>query len=58
MGLYGIDRKKKQIVKYPSDIDPNYLLLIKTSLGTGQIEKISVNLSSRMNTITLKYDTE
>lgn len=52
------NRKKKQKVKFPllSDIDTNKL--IKTYLGDGQIEKISVNLSSRMNQITLRYDTE
>lgn len=55
---YGIERKKKQTVNFPSvdDLDP--MQLIKTSIGTGQIEKISVNLSSRMNKITVKHDTE
>lgn len=51
-------RNKKQKVKFPTlqDIDTNKL--IKTYLGNGQIEKISVNLSSRINEVTLKYDTE
>lgn len=54
----GIERKKKQTVSFPSlqDIDP--MKLIKTYIGDGQIDKISVNLHSRMNKITVKYDTE
>lgn len=56
--LSGIERKKKQTVQFPSEDDPDPMKLIKTSLGDGQIEKISVNLSSRMNKITLRYDTE
>lgn len=54
----GIERKKKQNVQFPSiaDIDP--MKLIKTYIGSGQIDKISVNLHSRMNKITVKYDTE
>jgi hypothetical protein len=55
---YGIDRKKKQTVEYPSIDDPNPMQLIKTYIGSGQIDKLSVNLHSRMNKITLKYDTE
>jgi len=54
----GVEKNKKQTVNYPSDSDPDPLLLIKTSLGYGQIEKININLSSRMNEISLKYDTE
>lgn len=49
---------KKQNIKLPSrtSLDPNNL--IKTSLGFGRIEKISVNLSSRMNDIELSYAAE
>lgn len=55
---YGIDRKKKQTVQFPAvdDIDP--FKLIKTNLGNGWVDKISINLHSRMNKVTLKYDTE
>ena len=56
--VQGIKRGKKQNVKYPSLEDPNPLQLIKTYIGDGQIQKLSVNLSSRMNEIQLKYDTE
>lgn len=55
---YGIDRKKKQTLNYPSMDDPDPMKLIKTGLGYGQVDKISVNLCSRMNKLTLKYDTE
>lgn len=58
MRVRGIERKKKQKVAFPSLDDPNPLQLIKTYLGDGQIEKLSVNLQSRMNDIELKYDTE
>ncbi len=54
----GVERKKKQKVAFPSLDDPNPLQLIKTYLGVGQIEKLSINLQSRMNDIELKYDTE
>jgi hypothetical protein len=54
----GIDRKKKQTLNYPSIDDHDPMQLIRTKLGNGQIEKISINLCSRMNKLTLKYDTE
>ena len=54
----GIERKKKQTVNFPSIDDPDPMQLIKTPMGMGQIEKISVNLCSRMNKTTVKYDTE
>lgn len=56
--VQGVERKKKQKVAFPTLEDPDPLKLIKTGLGDGQIEKLSVNLSSRMNDIQLKYDTE
>lgn len=51
-------RKKKQKLKFPSIEDIDTTKLVKTYLGNGQIEKITVNLSSRINEVTLKYDTE
>lgn len=54
----GIQRGKKQKARYPSLTDPDPIKLVKTYLGDGEIQKISVNLSSRMNDLTLKYDTE
>lgn len=54
----GIKRLKTQTLKFPAFNDPNTLQLIKTNLGNGTIQKMSVNLSSRNAQTTLKYDTE
>lgn len=51
-------RKRKQKVKFPTLETIDTKKLVKTYLGNGQIEKISINLSSRINEVTLKYDTE
>lgn len=57
--IKGIQRKKKQSIKFPGgDADPDPIHLIKTAIGNGQIEKISITLSSRNINATLKYDTE
>ena len=54
-----IERKKKQTLNFPAGItDPNPMKLVKTYIGNGQIDKISVNLSSRNVKATLNYDTE
>ena len=54
----GIKKLKTQTLKFPALNDPNTLQLIKTNLGNGTIQKMSVNLSSRNANTTLKYDTE
>ena len=54
----GIKRLKTQKLKFPMLNDPDTLKLIKTNLGNGVIQKMSVNLSSRIADTTLKYDTE
>ena len=54
----GIKRLKTQKLKFPMLYDPDTLKLIKTNLGNGVIQKMSVNLSSRNANTTLKYDTE
>lgn len=57
--LGGLERKKKQTLNFPAgDTDPNPMQLIKTYIGNGQIDKLSVNLCSRNIKATLKYDTE
>lgn len=54
-----VKRSKKQKVKYPGGEDePNPFELVKTFIGEGECEKISLNLSSRMITANLKYATE
>lgn len=54
----GIERKKKQTFSFPANDDPNPMQLIKTYIGNGQVDKLSVNLCSRNIKATLKYDTE
>ena len=54
----GVKKLKTQTLKFPSLHDPNTLQLIKTDLGYGTIQKLSVNLCSRNANTTLKYDTE
>lgn len=56
---YGIQRRKSQTITFPvGDNDPDILELVKTQIGNGEFEKISINLSSRTAEATLKYDTE
>lgn len=55
---YGIERKKKQTFSFPANDDPNPMQLIKTYIGNGQVDKLSINLCSRSIKTTLKYDTE
>lgn len=55
---YGIERKKKQTFSFPANDDPDPMQLIKTYIGNGQVDKLSVNLCSRSIKTTLKYDTE
>lgn len=56
--VQGIKKLKAQTIKFPALTDPDLFNLIKTELGNGTIQKISVNLSSRNANATLKYDTE
>ena len=58
MMAQGIKRLKEQTIRFPVLNDPNLVQLVKTNLGNGTIEKLSVNLSSRNANATLKYDTE
>lgn len=54
----GLKRYKTNEVKFPALTDPDIVKLIKTNIGEGQVEKLSVNLSSRAATATLNYDTD
>lgn len=54
----GIKKLKSQEISFPCYVDPNLVQLVKTNIGNGSIEKLSVNLSSRNAETTLKYDTE
>lgn len=54
----GIKKLKTQEINFPVLQEPDFFNLIKTELGDGTIQKMSVNLSSRNAKTTLKYDTE
>lgn len=54
----GVKRLKIQSINFPLFNDPNLLQLVKTNLGNGRIEKLSLNLSSRTANASLRYDTE
>ena len=55
----GIERKKKQTLNFPAGTtDPNPMQLVKTYIGNGQVDKLSVNLCSRNIKAMMKYDTE
>lgn len=58
MMAQGIKKLKNQTIRFPLLNDPDLVELVKTNLGNGTIEKLSVNLSSRNAQATLKYDTE
>ena len=54
----GVKKLKTQELSFPAREDPNLIKLIRTEIGDGVIEKISLNLSSRNASVTLRYDTE
>lgn len=54
----GIKRTKTQTITFPVINDPNPMQLVKTELGNGAIQKISINLSSRNANATLVYEPE
>lgn len=54
----GIQKGKKQTLSFPVGLDnPNMMQLVKTYIGNGQFDKLSINLSSRTAKVTLKYNT-
>ena len=58
MTALGIKKLKTQGIRFPLLYDIDLNQLIKTTLGNGVIDKLSINLSSRNANATLKYDTE
>lgn len=58
MIVRGTKRLKKNTVNFPCIFDPDLYVLVKTFVGNGVIEKLSLNLSSRNGEVTLAYDTE
>lgn len=57
-GARGIQRGKKQKVKFPvGDTLQSLLKLVRTKVGDGQIERMSINMASNVATTNLKFDT-
>lgn len=56
MVAIGVKRMKRQEVTFPAIHDPNLLQLVRTGIGNGEIEKISLNLSSRKASASLRFD--
>jgi hypothetical protein len=55
----GVQKDKEQEIGFPCGFsDPDTNKLINTGLGAGKIGELSVNLSSRFASGTLRYDTE
>jgi NOL1/NOP2/fmu family ribosome biogenesis protein len=54
-----IQRKKKQKITYPcgESFVPDLMKTVRTGLGVGEIEKLSLRLTSRMATINLRFTT-
>lgn len=54
-----VSRHKQQRVTVPLGAsDPDFLKLVKTNIGNGEIRAVSIPLSSRVAQVTLNYDTE
>ena len=56
-GAYGTTRNKVQDVSWPCPDDPNIDALVRTNLGVGHIEELSLSLSTREAKTELRYDT-
>ena len=56
--LYSSDIKKsmKHAIEFHAEEDLNELQLIKTSIGNGKIESVSVNLDTRLAKVNLMYE--
>ena len=56
--LSHVGRELEQEVTCPAPEDPDVYSLVRTGIGTGQIQKASINMQSRMAEMTIIYDTE
>ena len=56
ISVQSVRKTKRSETNFPCPNDPDILKLIKTLVGNGQFEKLSINLSSRNGKATLKYD--
>lgn len=53
-----VQRIKNQEVNFPCLQDPDIKKLVETAIGSGQIEKLTINLSSRNGKATLKFEAQ
>lgn len=54
-----VSRRKQQRVTVPLGAsEPDFLKLVKTNIGNGEIRAVSIPLTSRVAQVTLNYDTE
>lgn len=53
-----VKRIKTQKVRYPTPFDVDPQKLVKTYLGLGQVDKVTTTIGTRMNEVTLKYETD
>lgn len=53
-----VSRNKTSDATFPAHDDPDPLKLIRTNIGDGIVDKMSINLSSRTARITVKYEIE
>lgn len=53
-----VQRRKVQEVEFGGLTEPDPLQLVTTSLGTGRVKRMSVNLSSRAVKMTINHDNE
>ena len=56
INVQSVRKTKRSEANFPCPNDPDILKLIKTLVGNGQFEKLSINLSSRNGKATLKYN--
>lgn len=54
-----VSRRKQQRVTIPLGAsDPDFVKLVKTNIGNGEIRAVSIPLTSRVAQVTLNYDTQ
>jgi len=52
----GVKKAKMQNVEYPLSAPPNFLQLIRTGIGDGELSRLSVNLTTNKAKAELKFD--
>lgn len=58
MSAIGVKRNRTQSVVFPAENDIDVQQLIRTRVGDGQIDELSINLSSRRAQATLKFEND